>query len=151
MATVQISLPALHPAQQRIVAEARRFNVICAGRRTGKTLLGVDRLAQIAIAGHPTAWAAPNFKQMMEVWRTLQTILEPLIAEKNNSEMRIGLRTQGSIALYSLDSADTADAIRGRAFALAVVDECAMVRELMTIWESTIRPCLTDLRGPPGF
>ena len=32
---------------------ARRFNVICAGRRTGKTLLGVDRLAQIAIAGHP--------------------------------------------------------------------------------------------------
>src|ERR1700678_306378 len=116
MPALTISLPSLHPAQQRIVAESRRFNVICAGRRTGKTLLGVDRLVQSALAGYPTAWAAPNFKQQMEVWRTLQTILEPLIVEKNNSEMRIALRTRGSVTLYSLDSADTADAIRGRAF-----------------------------------
>lgn len=29
-------LPAPHPAQRRIIQEAKRFNVLCCGRRFGK-------------------------------------------------------------------------------------------------------------------
>ena len=87
---------------------------------------------------------------MMEVWRTLQTILEPLIAEKISARAH-RTRTQGSITLYSLDSADTADAFRRRAIALAVVNECAMVRELMTVWSAPVGRARPICRGPPSF
>ena len=36
------------------------------------------------------------------------------------------------------------DTIRGRAYALVVVDEAAQVRELERAWEQVLRPTLTD-------
>ena len=54
MATVQISLPAPHDAQRRVLAEAKRFNVLSCGRRWGKSTIGIDRIVIApALAGHP--------------------------------------------------------------------------------------------------
>jgi hypothetical protein len=60
-----------HPAQEQIVREARRFNVLACGRRFGKTTLGLDVLITEpggALDGQPVAWFAPNSKLFNEVW-----------------------------------------------------------------------------------
>jgi hypothetical protein len=36
---ITLQLLALHPAQTQIVQEAKRYNVVCCGRRLGKTVL----------------------------------------------------------------------------------------------------------------
>ena len=35
---IKLQLTALHPAQLRVIQEGRRFNVVCCGRRWGKTV-----------------------------------------------------------------------------------------------------------------
>jgi Terminase large subunit, T4likevirus-type, N-terminal len=49
--------------------------------------------------------------------------------------------------MWSLDSSDSA---RGRKYALAVVDECALVPNLEQAWHA-IRPVLTDYMGGAWF
>jgi hypothetical protein len=38
---IELNLPAPHPAQAKLIQEAKRFNVLCCGRRWGKTVLGM--------------------------------------------------------------------------------------------------------------
>lgn len=50
--------------------------------------------------------------------------------------------------MWSLDSADT---VRGRKYALALVDEAAMVPNLEDAWNAVIRPTLSDYEGSADF
>jgi hypothetical protein len=146
--TIELHLPTPHRAQVQVIQQAKRFNVVCCGRRWGKTVLGMDRLILPALQGKPVAWFAPNYRLLSEVWRELQSILQPIIAKPNQQERRLELRTGGVIEMWSLDSPDSG---RGRAYAVAVVDECALVQNLDQAWQQTIRPMLTDLRGDAWF
>jgi hypothetical protein len=58
MPTIQLELPRPHPAQARIIREARRYNVVCCGRRRGKTTLGMDRVIRLALDGRPAGEAS---------------------------------------------------------------------------------------------
>src|ERR1051326_3574531 len=86
---ITLQLPAPHRAQRRVIQEAKRFNVICCGRRWGKTVLGMDRLIHPALQGKPVAWFAPNYRLLSEVWRELQATLGPAITRSNQQEWRI--------------------------------------------------------------
>jgi len=145
---IKLQLPALHPAQLQVGQQAKRFNVICCGRRWGKTVLGRDRLIHPALQGKPVAWFAPNYRLLTEVWRELQATLGPVITRSNQQEWRMELRGGGVVEMWSLDSPDSG---RGRAYALAVVDECALVPNLEQAWQQTIRPMLTDYIGGAWF
>ena len=59
---IKLQLTAPHLAQQRVIQQAKRFNVVCCGRRWGQTVLGMDRLIHLALQGKPAAWSAPNFR-----------------------------------------------------------------------------------------
>src|SRR5262245_6825185 len=120
---IRLQLPKPHPPQARVIQEARRFNVVCCGRRWGKTVLGMDRLIRLALQGKPVAWFAPNYRLLSEVWRELQSILQPVIERINQQERRIELISGGVIEMWSLDSPDSG---RGRAYAGVVVDEAAL-------------------------
>ena len=146
--TIELRLPQPHTAQQKVIQQAKRFNVVCCGRRWGKTVLGMDRLIHPALQGKPVAWFAPNYRLLSDVWRELQVILQPVIARTNQQERRLELHGGGVIEMWSLDSPDSG---RGRAYAVAVVDECALVQNLEQVWQQTIRPMLTDLRGEAWF
>src|SRR5580765_2531240 len=122
---IRLQLPAPHPAQSRVISDAKRFNVVCCGRRWGKTVLGMDRLIHPALQGKPVAWFAPNYRLLSDVWRELQSALHPIIATTNQQERRLELHTGGVIEMWSLDSPDSG---RGRAYSVAVVDECALVQ-----------------------
>ena len=146
--TIELRLPQPHPAQLKVIEQTKRFNVVCCGRRWGKTVLGIDRLIHPALQGKPVAWFAPNYRLLSDVWRELQVILQPVIAKLNQQERRLELHGGGVIEMWSLDGPDAG---RGRSYAVVVVDECALVQNLEQAWQETIRPMLTDLQGDAWF
>lgn len=142
---IQLTLPRPHLAQQQVINEAKRFSVVCCGRRWGKTQLAIDRTIQKALHGQPCGWFSPTYKMLADSWRTLCQLLDPVIADKSESEKRIQLRGGGVVECWSMDSAG--DAARGRKYALVCLDEAAVVPNLAQAFESSIRPMLGDLRG----
>lgn len=145
---IKLQLPAPHPAQLQVIQNAKRFNVVCCGRRWGKTVLGMNRLILPALQGKPVAWFAPNYRLISEVWRKLQNILQPVLARVNQQDRRLELHGGGVIEMWSLDSPDSG---RGRAYAVIIIDECALVPNLQMAWQQTIRPMLTDFIGEAWF
>ncbi len=143
-----LKLPRPHAAQQQVIDAAKRFNVLCCGRRWGKTLLGMDRLIQPALESKPVAWFAPNYKLAAPVWRELQNILYPVTRDVNQQERRLELKGGGALEMWSLDSPDSG---RGRAYAGVVLDEAALIPNLESAWQESIRPQLTDFRGKAWF
>ena len=108
----------------------------------------MDRLIHTALEGKPVAWFAPNYRLLSDVWRDLQTTLQPVIAKINQQERRLELHGGGVVEMWSLDSPDAG---RGRAYAAAVIDECAVVQNMSHAWQQTIRPMLTDRQGDAWF
>ena len=149
MKELRLELPRPHPAQAKIISEAGRFNVCVNGRRWGKTVLGLDRLVAGALQGAPTSWWAPSYRTLQDVWREASSTLQPVIVDKSETEHRLLLTGGGSVEFWSTDSAG--DSARGRKYALAVVDEAAMVQNLEQFWQATLRPMLADLRGSAWF
>lgn len=145
---IELQLPAPHRAQLQVIQNAKRFNVVCCGRRWGKTVLGMDRLIHVALQGKPVAWFAPNYRLLSDVWREIQGTLEPILMRPNQQERRLELHGGGVIEMWSLDSPDSG---RGRAYAAVVIDECALVPNLEQAWQQTIRPMLTDYVGGAWF
>jgi hypothetical protein len=143
-----IELPRLHPAQRQILEEAKRFNVLCAGRRFGKNTLGIDRLIHAVMQAKPVAWFSPSYKLLSPVWRELQMRLRPVTQDSSEQERRLVVKGSGSIDMWSLDSGDAG---RGRAYALVVIDEAALIPELERAWTETLRPMLSDYAGSAWF
>ncbi len=143
-----IKLDAPHLGQQRVIEEAKRFNVLSCGRRFGKTKFGIDRVIHPALQGYPTAWFAPTYRNLAEVWLELVRVLKPIAAKTNASEHRIELITNGVIECWSLEKADI---IRGRKYKRAIIDEAGIVKKLKENWQQVIRPTLTDYEGDAWF
>lgn len=148
MPEIRLKLPRQHDGQRKVAAEAKRFNVLQCGRRWGKTTFGTDLLIAPALAGYPSAWFAPTYKLLSEVWRTAIQVLQPVTRASNVQEKRIELVTGGVIEFWSLDDNDPA---RGRKYKRAVVDEAGIVRNLESAWQEAIRPTLTDFKGDAWF
>lgn len=148
MITSRVELPRPHAGQKAIIEAARRFNVLCCGRRFGKTLLGEEMAAHPALAGHPVGWLSPTYKDLLEVWRDLTRILAPVISRANSTERRIELVTGGVIEMWS---AVNRDGGRGRKYARLIVDESALISDLWERWNLVLRATLADLVGDAWF
>lgn len=143
-----IKLPRLYAAQAEIVASARRFNVLCAGRRWGKSSLGIERATDPLLAGKPVAWFAPTYKTLDEFWRLIGSIYAPITVARSEQQHRLQIIGGGSLEMWSLDNPDSA---RGRHYARVILDECAVVRNLLDSWNYVIRATLIDLQGDAWF
>ena len=137
-----------HPAQLQILSEQRRFNVVALGRRAGKSKLAQRLLAQCALERRPGGYFAPTYKLLEEFWRELKVVLADVVKDKSEQEHRLEVLGGGVIECWSTDTGDPA---RGRRYALAVLDEAAMVPHLADIWGQAIRPTLTDYQGGAWF
>ena len=73
---------------------------------------------------------------------------KPIITHTSKQDHRFEIVGGGSFQMWSLDSADT---VRGRKYALALIDEAAMVPNLEDAWNAVIRPTLTDYEGEADF
>lgn len=131
-----------------MLQQHKRFNVLCCGRRWGKTTIAVERLVRPALVGKRTAWFNPTYRSLSDAWRELQRVLAPVIAARNAQDHRLDLHGGGVVECWSLDNPDAG---RGRAYDVVVVDEAAVVRDLGEAWEQSIRPMLTDYKGSAWF
>lgn len=136
-----------HAEQQKVLEGAKRFNVLCMGRRWGKSTLGQYLISKNLEA--PVAWFAPTYKLLEDAWRQISKVYQPIIISKNASSKRVQFITGGSVDFWSLDNADTV--ARGRAYGLVIIDEAAMTPNLEDAWQQSIRPTLTDLEGGAWF
>lgn len=148
MPILKLEFPRPHPAQARVIAETKRFNVLCCGRRWGKTELGMDRVCRTALAGGKAGWFAPTYKYSSPVYRELEMRLHPVLASSNKTDGILRLVTGGEIEVWTLDSPDAG---RSRAYKLIVVDEAAMIAKMRDAWQQALRATLSDYQGDAWF
>ena len=72
----------------------------------------------------------------------------PITKRRSVQERRIELTTGGVLEFWSLENSDVA---RGRKYKRIIVDESAMVPDLIDIWQYALRPTLADYSGDGWF
>lgn len=144
-------LPAFvpHEAQREILESRSRYNVLCMGRRFGKSMLGIHLLLEPALEGYPVAWFSPVYRSITEIWRQFSFYLAPAIRSQNAQEKRIELYSGGSLEFWSLDKSP--DLVRGRAYKTIFIDEAAIIGNLKQVYYLILRALLTDYRGEAWF
>jgi hypothetical protein len=148
MLDIRITIPRPLEWQQQVMDEARRFNVLSIGRRAGKTELGMILCARPETLRKPVGWFAPNYKDMIEVWRSISQRFAPIVARQSGSERRLEFVTGGVLEFWSLDNPQAG---RGRKYKQVVIDEAAFVPGLFDSWSYAIRPTLADMQGAAWF
>lgn len=145
---INLILPKPHEAQLQMLHERKRFNVQDCGRRFGKTTLDINEAAEVLLEGYPVGCFFPTYKMLAETWRQFVNIFAPVRKSKNESEHRLELVTGGVLEMWSMDAADTA---RGRKYKRLIVDEAALIPNLMDVFNAVLRPMLVDYKGDAYF
>jgi hypothetical protein len=141
---IDFYLQELHPKQQYIIDNAKRFNHLRCGRRFGKTTL-IEELSSVSLDGWPVGIWFPTYKDLSEVWKEIKKTYKPLIKRKDEQLKQIELIIPGGlIDFWSMEDPDSG---QGRKYKRAIVDESAKAQKLYQCWENTIRPTLTDYKG----
>jgi predicted phage terminase large subunit-like protein len=151
MPDIRLILPRPHEAQQVILKEAKRYNVLACGRRFGKTTLGGNLLSDPVLKDAlPSAWFAPTYRLLEEAYNDHKRIYAPVIRRAVQTPApRIELITGAAIDYWTLD--DPSTVARGRKYKRVIIDEAAMARHLEQAWTEAIRPTLTDYKGDAFF
>lgn len=141
----------LNKWQYEVYKDTHRFRIICAGRRSGKSVLSRTIVLDWALKNIGSYWiVSPNYKQSKMIhWRELQKEI-PIswILKKNEVELSITLKN-GSI--IELKGAENPDALRGIKLRGLIIDEIASIRNWDWLWHEVLRPTLTDYEAPSLF
>lgn len=140
----------LHSGQQDALNSylEHRFTVLTCGRRWGKTTFGVLLAQSNILKGYRVGWIAPNYKLLLEAYYDLKRLLPE--SKGNDMEKRISLGN-GVGEFWTLAGKYGKDPARGRAYDLLIVDESAMIPNLMEVWNLALRATLTDYEGRAIF
>jgi len=145
----------LTPKQNEIAKSTKRFRVINAGRRFGKTILAVEEMIGVAVAKpeRRVAYIAPTFQQARDIaWENLKRRCQPIATDTNESQLKITIKTKGNgLSTITLKSWDAVESLRGQSFHFIVIDEVAMMRNFWSGWQEVLRPALTDTKGHTMF
>ncbi len=142
-----LTLPRLHPGQKTVWDEHARFKVLASGRRWGKTLLGSLACVVDGASGGRAWWVAPSYKMAMVGWRTVYRLGRQIPgANIRRGDLLVEMPGGGSVQVRS---ADDPQSLRGEGLTLAVLDECAFMRE--EAWTEALRPALSDRLGGALF
>jgi len=136
------------PLQARLHRSLKRFNVLVAHRRFGKTVFCVNELIARAAANRLErpryAYVAPLFTQAKDVaWEYVKRYTAPIPGVAvHETELRVDLPGGARIRLYG---ADNPDRLRGLYLDGVVLDEYAQIHP--RLWAEVIRPALADRQG----
>ena len=139
----------LHPAQLQIFNSKKRFKIVAAGRRFGKSYLSAWLLLINAIQSESkdVFYVAPTFQQAKDImWGMLKDLGKDLIAAAHENTAVLTLVNGRKIYLKGSDRPDT---LRGIGLAYVVLDEYASMKPV--VWEQIIRPTLADVQGGALF
>jgi hypothetical protein len=138
--------------QSEVMAATERFLSVDAGRRWGKSIMGLNWcLEGIFNHGGPVAWISPIWAQAKSAYlRLLQAARKgggaALIKAKSDTELRI-VFVNGE--LLEFKSGEKPDNLRGEGWRRVVIDEAARCRK--ELWEEVVRPAVSDTGGRVMF
>lgn len=140
----------LTPKQKEIDANFKRFNIVRAGRKFGKTVYARKKMLDWLGPANSVVWnISPTYKQgKLIAWDDIKrTIPEEAMAKKpNDQDLMITLKN-GS-RLYLMGS-DDPDSLRGPAPTGVIFEEAAYHKA--GVWEEVIRPNLAVHKAPALF
>lgn len=140
----------LSNTQQQVADSKKRFKLVTAGRRWGKTFLSIREIAYQAREPNKLIWYVTSSYRAakMIVWKELKNRLLDLrwVLKINESELSVSLKN-GS--LICLKGAENAQQLRGVSLSYVVIDEAAQVHP--DVWTEVIRPALADQMGGALF
>jgi predicted phage terminase large subunit-like protein len=139
----------LLPWQQKVWNDPIRFQVIAAGRRTGKSRLAAWKLIIEGLAATKGSvfYVAPTQGQARDImWDMLLELGNPVIASSHVNNLQIKLINGATIALKGADRPET---MRGVSLKFLVMDEYADMKP--EVWEQILRPALADQKGSAMF
>ena len=138
------------PREQQLaiheLMDSKRFGVVVAHRRMGKTVSAINHLIKEAILNQKEApryaYIAPTYGQAKRVaWDYLVKYADPLGGTSNISELRVDFWGR-RIQLYG---SDNPEALRGQYFDGVILDEIG--DQNPKIWTDIVRPALADRKG----
>ena len=136
----------LRYAQGEVFNSDKRFRVLVAGRRFGKSYLSCIELLRGAInrPGEVYFYCAPTYRMAKDIaWKELKKLVPKVwVQSKNETDLRLDLINGSSIELKGTENAM---ALRGRSLAGVVLDEAAFMDR--DVWAEVIRPALADKQG----
>lgn len=136
----------LRYAQGQVFNSRKRFRVLVAGRRFGKSYLSCIELLRGAIErpGETFFYAAPTYRMAKDIaWKVMKKLVpKAWIKSKNETDLKIELVNGSTIELKGTENAM---ALRGRSLAGVVLDEAAFMDR--DVWFEVIRPALADKQG----
>ncbi len=139
-----------HEIQRAFYESRHRFNVVPAGRRSGKTEIAKRRLVRRAVRGSSFDcpryfYAAPTYGQVKRIaWNDLKRMV-PKAAMRgtpSESELTIPLWHGGELALVGMDKPAR---FEGAPWDGGVIDEYGNMKG--EAWGENIRPALSDRMG----
>lgn len=148
----------LHKAQLEVYLDPRRFKVVAAGRRFGKSYLSAVSLLVEALkeenergyklgASRVVYYVAPTFQQAHSImWKLLKELGSNIIEHTVENTGMMRLVNGREIHLKGSDRPDT---LRGVGLSYVVLDEYASMKP--QVWEEILRPTLADVMGGALF
>jgi hypothetical protein len=152
-----------HPGQVEVLDTPGRFKVLNAGRRWGKTKLGVKALLDVALSADDPDndrnrakdrlvwWVAPTYRVVKRGYReTLRQLPREFLTHDPPPDTNfdagrpvvLRLKSGTNIEFYS---AERPAGMLGEGVNFVVQDEAASTPSI--VWEQTIRPTLADKQG----
>ena len=140
MSTIRLPMP--HAGQRRVRQEARRFNVLSAGRRWRKTTLVMPVAVEVMLGGGTVVWGAPTYDQVATAYEEMQRACRGVARFRRSPSMDAEIPGAGRVLFRSLDNPDNA---RSKTADLVVVDEAGDVLE--AAWTEVLLPMIMDTHG----
>lgn len=140
--------------QDEIMADTTRFQIVCCGRRYGKTLLAAKKaLITARKTNRLVWWVAPTYKVVKRGYaEVLRQLPEDVLthAPPQDSAFDAGrsvilrFKNGSRIEFYS---AERPEGMLGAGVDFAILDEAAVMNNGKSVWEQIIRPTLMDREG----
>lgn len=136
-----------HAKQLQLCTEPKRFKLVPAGRRSGKSERAKRRVVRAAFAtpGQNFLCGAPTHAQAKGIfWKDLLALTPKwaLAAKPNRTELTIPLINGSSITVAGMDQPQR---VEGRPWHGVVLDEYGNMKP--EAWPENIRPTLSDTKG----
>jgi len=139
----------LLPWQQELWVDDTRFQVIAAGRRSGKSRYAVWKMLINALSegSGGVFYVAPTQGQARDImWSLLLELGAPVIKSSHINNLQVTLING---AIISLKGADRPETMRGVSLKYLVMDEYADMKP--EVFEQILRPALADQKGSALF
>jgi len=150
-----------HPVQAKLWRSKTRFDIVYAGRRSGKTeIKGKRQAAKAALEGNEGRFpnwrgfvSAPTRDQAKTIyWEDLKRLLPPPLRARPASESKLTLyvyNKYGTISELHVLGMDRPERVEGSPWDWGLLDEYGNMKP--ETWGAHVRPALSDRKGKCSF